>query len=84
MKKKSEILKMNQFRWTKILILGLALAMPSAFAEKSKKPSLPKSYESKAAPAEITDTDRMFIDLREAARKNDVFRTQQLSANLAA
>ena len=84
MKKKSETLKMNSLHWTKILILGLALAMPSAFAEKSKKPSLPKSYESKAAPAEITDTDRMFIDLREAARKNDVFRTQQLSANLVA
>ena len=84
MKKKSETLKMNPLHWTKILILGLALAMPSAFAEKSKKPSLPKSYESKAAPAEITDTDRMFIDLREAARKNDVFRTQQLSANLVA
>jgi len=83
-KKKSETLKMNSLHWTKILILGLALAMPSAFAEKSKKPSLPKSYESKAAPAEITDTDRMFIDLREAARKNDVFRTQQLSANLVA
>ena len=84
MKKKSEILKLNQLHWIKILILGLALAMPSAFAEKSKKPSLPKSYESKAAPAEINDIDRMFIDLREAARKNDVFRTQQLSANLAA
>lgn len=66
----------------KILILGLALGMSSSFAEKTKKPSLPKSYESKAAPAEITDTDRMFIDLREAAKKNDVFRTQQLSAAL--
>ena len=84
MKKKSEILQSNQFYWAKILILGLALSMPSAFAEKSKKPSLPKSYESKVAPAEITDTDRMFIDLREAARKNDVFRTQQLSSNLVA
>ena len=67
----------------KILILGLALGMSSSFAEKTKKPGLPKSYGSKAAPAEITDTDRMFIDLREAAKKNDVFRTQQLSSNLA-
>jgi len=82
-KKKSEILKSKHHHWTKLLILGLALAMPSAYAEKTKKSSLPKSYESKAAPAEITDTDRMFIDLREAARKNDVFRTQQLSSNLA-
>ena len=84
MKKKSEILKGNQFRWIKILILGIALSMPSAFAEKTKKSSLPKSYESKVAPAQITDADRMFIDLREAARKNDVFRAQQLSSNLAA
>ncbi len=68
--------------WAKILVLGLALGASNSYAEKLKKPSLPKSYESKAAPAEITDTDRMFIDLREAARKNDVFRTQQLSSNL--
>jgi soluble lytic murein transglycosylase len=83
-KKKSEILKGNQFCWVKILILGIALSMPSAFAEKTKKSSLPKSYESKAVPAQITDADRMFIDLREAARKNDVFRAQQLSSNLVA
>ena len=81
MKKK---LKTHRFhKFAKIFILGLALHTPQAFAEKTKKPSLPKSYESKAAPAEINDTDRMFIDLREAARKNDVFRTQQLSSNLA-
>ena len=66
-----------------MLVLGITLVIPYAHAEKTKKPSLPKSYESKAAPPEITDTDRMFIDLREAARKNDVFRTQQLSSNLA-
>ena len=83
MKKMSEFLQSNQFRWANILILGFALAMPAAFAEKTKKPSLPKSYESKVAPAEITDADRMFIELREAARKNDVFRTQQLSSSLA-
>nr|WP_251372057.1 lytic transglycosylase domain-containing protein [Polynucleobacter sp. UB-Siik-W21] len=81
MKKKLKIRICQQ--WAKILILGLVFNAPQAFAEKLKKPVLPKSYESKAAPAEITDADRMFIDLREAARKNDVFRTQQLSANLA-
>ncbi|WP_216232619.1 lytic transglycosylase domain-containing protein [Polynucleobacter sp. AP-Reno-20A-A9] len=69
-------------QWAKILVLGLVLGVSNSYAEKLKKPSLPKSYESKAAPAEITDTDRMFIDLREAAKKNDVFRTQQLSSNL--
>ena len=68
--------------WAKILVLGLALGAFNSYAEKLKKPSLPKSYESKVAPAEITDTDRIFIDLREAAKKNDVFRTQQLSSNL--
>ena len=64
-------------------MLALAFGASPAFAEKSKKVRLPKSYESKIAPAEITDTDRMFIDLREAAKKNDVFRTQQLASNLA-
>jgi len=81
LKKKLKIRICQQ--WAKILILGLVFNAPQAFAEKLKKPVLPKSYESKAAPAEITDADRMFIDLREAARKNDVFHTQQLSANLA-
>jgi len=81
LKKKLKIRICQQ--WAKILILGLVFNAPQAFPEKLKKPVLPKSYESKAAPAEITDADRMFIDLREAARKNDVFRTQQLSANLA-
>lgn len=83
MKKQFSSCQRRSRAWTTALVLGLALALPSAFAEKSKKPVLPKSYESKAAPAEITDTDRMFIDLREAAKKNDVFRTQQLSSNLA-
>ncbi|MBU3564900.1 lytic transglycosylase domain-containing protein [Polynucleobacter sp. MWH-HuK1] len=79
---KSAIFSSKHLLMAKILFLGLALGMSNSFAEKNKKPSLPKSYESKAAPAEITDTDRMFIDLREAAKKNDVFRTQQLSSNL--
>jgi soluble lytic murein transglycosylase len=80
---KSATVNGKYLQWTKILALGLALGMSNSFAEKLKKPTLPKSYESKVAPAEITDIDRMFIDLREAAKKNDVFRTQQLSTNLA-
>ncbi|MBU3616334.1 lytic transglycosylase domain-containing protein [Polynucleobacter sp. JS-Polo-80-F4] len=80
---KSVIVNSKYLQWAKILVLGLALGASTSFAEKPKKTALPKSYESKAAPAEITDTDRMFIDLREAAKKNDVFRTQQLSSNLA-
>ena len=82
MKKTHQILRGYCVRWAGILALGMVFAMPSAFAEKTKKPKLPKSYESKAAPAEITDMDRMFIDLREAAKKNDVFRAQQLSSAL--
>ena len=82
MNKTRQILKGHFARWAGLLALGAALAMPSAYAEKTKKPKMPKSYESKVAPAEITDTDRMFIDLREAAKKNDVFRTQQLSSAL--
>ena len=70
------------FQWAKVVVLGLVLIMPTAYAEKVKKPHLPKSYDSKVAPPEINDTDRMFIDLREAAKKNDVFRTQQLASNL--
>jgi soluble lytic murein transglycosylase len=80
---KSVRVNSKYLQWAKILVLGLVLGTSTSFAEKLKKPSLPKSYESKATPDEITDTDRMFIDLREAAKKNDVFRTQQLSANLA-
>ena len=79
---KSVTVMSKYLQWAKILVLGLALGVSHSYAEKLKKPSLPKSYESKVAPAEITDTDRMFIDLREAAKKNDVFRTQQLSSNL--
>ena len=79
---KSAIQKRKCRHLVGIFFLGLALASNSAFAEKTKKPKLPKSYESKAAPPEISDADRMFIDLREAAKKNDVFRTQQLASNL--
>lgn len=65
-----------------ILFLALGITAPSISAEKLKKTNLPKSYASKAPPTEITDSDRTFIELREAAKKNDVFRTQQLAASL--
>ena len=82
MKKQFDIRPLKSSALITTVILGLFFSLPSAFAEKSKKSNLPKSYESKAAPAEITDTDRMFIDLREAAKKNDVFRAQQLASSL--
>ncbi|WP_231970108.1 hypothetical protein [Polynucleobacter necessarius] len=79
---KSAIFSSKYLPLAKSLIFGLALNISSSFADKLKKPSLPQSYESKIAHAEITDTDRMFIDLREAAKKNDIFRTQQLYSSL--
>ena len=69
--------------WGIFLILAFAMSGPGDAAEKVKKTILPKSYASKAAPEEVTDNDRAFIALREAAKKNDVFRTQQLAAGLA-
>jgi soluble lytic murein transglycosylase len=80
---KSAVQKSKCHQLAAVFILGLTLALPNAFAEKTKKPKLPNSYESKVAAPEITDADRMFIDLREAAKKNDVFRAQQLAGNLA-
>ena len=66
-----------QYFLSALLILSASLLSHGAFADKPKKVNLPKSYESKLAPEEITDADRTFIELREAAKKNDVFRSQQ-------
>ena len=82
MKKKFDIRMTGRHKLAGVLFSGLIFLTPSAFAEKVKKPNLPKSYASKAAPAEITDSDRVFIELREAAKKNDVFRAQQLASSL--
>lgn len=82
MKKKFDIRKSRCQIVGGALFLALSISAPSISAEKLKKPILPKSYASKAPPEEITDSDRTFIELREAAKKNDVFRTQQLAASL--
>jgi hypothetical protein len=42
-----------------------------------KKPAKPAN-----TPLELTEADRTFIELREAARKNDAPRAQQLAASL--
>ena len=65
-----------------VLFASLILFASYASAEKAKKPALPKSYASKLAPTEISESDRTFIELREAAKKNDVFRAQQLASSL--
>ena len=68
---------MRPLRWmlTAILICcGLFIAQESVQAKKSAKPA--------NTPLELTEADRTFIDLREAARKNDATRAQQLAASL--
>ena len=82
MKKKFDSWMTGRHKVAGALLLSLIFFAPHAFAEKIKKSNLPKSYTSKLAPAEITESDRTFIELREAARKNDVFRAQQLASNL--
>ncbi len=71
--------------WQKILggILSLTLLAiaPSIAAEKSKK-TIP-TKESRISAFEITEGDRTFIELREAAKRNDVARSQTLAASLS-
>lgn len=64
-----------------LISLTLLVCTPVLAAEKAKKAIQPK--ESKASTFEMTDADRTFIELRDAARKNDVARTQTLAASLA-
>ncbi len=60
-----------------VLCLG---AWESGLAQKSNtsKPSA-----GQLAPYELTEADKLFIELRDAARRNDVPKTQQLSAQLS-
>lgn len=67
---------------TIIVMITLLLGWGHVQFSIAKKPTLPKSYESQATPHEFTEADKSFIDLRDAARKNDVFRTQQLASTL--
>jgi soluble lytic murein transglycosylase len=72
-------------KWQKMvggmLFLALAVSAPSIAAEKTKK-VIPAS-ENRIAAFEMTDGDRAFIELREAAKRNDVARTQTLAASLS-
>ena len=61
-------------------LLGILLASPMAHADKTKKSG--SNNISKVMANDLTDSDRIFIDLREAAKKNDVAKTQQLAASL--
>ncbi|QWE24614.1 lytic transglycosylase domain-containing protein [Polynucleobacter sp. AP-Elch-400A-B2] len=64
-----------------ILFLALTVSAPSIFAEKAKK--IIPTKESRIAAFEITEGDRTFIELREAAKRNDVARAQTLAASLS-
>ena len=75
---KSAVRKSKCHQLIGIFVLGFFLSISAAYAEKTKKPKLPKSYESKVAPPEITDADRMFIDLREAAKRMMCFEPSNL------
>ena len=68
---------LSSIRWilTGILLCGGLLLTPSDSA--AKKPNKPA-----ANPLELTEADRTFIELREASRKNDPARAQQLAASL--
>ena len=84
MKKKFDVQKSKFQQLTGIIFLGLLLSTPSIFAQKSSRVnSAAGAYQSRITAADLNDGDRAFIELREAAKKNDVLRTQQLSASLA-
>ncbi len=64
-----------------IVFLSLAVSASSIYAEKPRK--TPPNKESRVSAFEITEGDRTFIELREAAKRNDVARTQTLAASLS-
>ena len=53
------------------------------FAQTVQKSSLSRPSAVKDSTADLTEGDRTFIELRAAAKKNDVVRSQQLAAKLA-
>ena len=81
MKKRFDVFSGWQKTVGGILFLAMAVAAPSISAEKAKKVAPTK--ESRASAFEITEGDRTFIELREAAKRNDVARAQTLAASLS-
>ena len=63
-------------------LLCTALLGVTTVEAATKKAKLPQSYASKINADEISPADKEFIDLREAAKRNDVFRAQQLASSL--
>lgn len=81
MKMKFRVARTYQCALGGMLLLALFISTPSISAEKSKKSTSQK--ESRASSFEMTDGDRTFIELREAAKRNDAARAQTLASNLA-
>lgn len=81
MKKRFSSVKRWQQYINGMLLLAMLVSAPSFAIEKAKKTS--PSKESRISVFEMTDSDRAFIELREAAKKNDVVRTQSLAASLS-
>jgi soluble lytic murein transglycosylase len=72
--KKTAILSYKNRRWallSLLLILGLQFGQDSAIAKRQPSNAV-----------ELTNSDRTFLELREASRKNDPVRAQQLAASL--
>jgi len=65
-----------------VAFLGLTVAEAATKEAATKKSKLPQSYASKINTDELSPADKEFIDLREAAKRNDVFRAQQLASSL--
>jgi soluble lytic murein transglycosylase len=80
-KKKFDLLSGWQKRVGGMVFLALVANAPSISAEKSKK-TIP-AKESRISAFEMTEGDRAFIELREAAKNNDVARAQALAASLS-
>ncbi len=77
MKKRFDVFSIWQKAAGGILFLALLSSSPSIFAEKAKKTISAK--ESRISVFEITEGDRTFIELREAAKRNDAVRAQTLA-----
>jgi soluble lytic murein transglycosylase len=64
-----------------IVLIALLANASTIAAEKPKK--IISTKENRLSAFEITEGDRAFIELREAAKRNDIARTQTLAASLA-
>jgi len=64
-----------------IVLIALLANVSTIAAEKPKK--IISTKENRLSAFEITEGDRAFIELREAAKRNDIARTQTLAASLA-